>query len=266
MNLSELFAHPQPIIGMIHLLPLPGAPGFQGAVGAIYERARWEADILVHAGVDGLIVENFGDEPYLIGEPDPHQLALMSSVTRQIRAQVEVPIGVNLQYNAWQAELAIAYACQVDFVRVEVFVDTVITAQGMVEPCSAHILRYRKDLHAEDIYLFCDIQAKYTTNLRSKPLVDSASEAVSAGADALIVTGAATGQATPLDQVTEVKSVVDVPVVVGSGTTVENLAAVLATADGAIVGSALKEAGKASNRVSPEAARRFMEKARFEDA
>ncbi len=262
MTISSLFHDRKPIIGMVHLLPLPGSPHYGGAVQAIYEQAEWEAEALARAGVDGYIVENLNDEPYLIGEPLPEQLALMAGVTRLVSRKANVPVGVNVQFNAWQAELAIAHTCGADFIRVEVFVDTVVTAQGTVQPCSAQLMRYRRALGAEDVQLWADVQTKYTTNLVSQPLSQSAREAQAAGADALIVTGAATGQATPLEAVADVKQVVDLPVVVGSGTTIENVQQVLAIADGAIVGSSLKEGGSAQNRVSEAAAAAFMEAAR----
>jgi membrane complex biogenesis BtpA family protein len=262
MDLSSLFERSKPIIGMLHLLPLPGSPRFEGNINVIYERAEWEAGILAEAGVDGIIVENFGDEPYLIGEPTSAQLALMAGITCQASRNVNVPIGVNVQFNAWQAELAIAYACGATFIRVEIFVDTAISAQGIVQPCSAQITRYRKALGAESVALWADVQTKYTTNLLSQSLIQSALDAEAAGADALIVTGAATGQATPLEAIAEAKQAVSIPVIAGSGTTIKNVADVLAVADGAIVGSALKEGGRASNRVSPDAAKAFMRAAR----
>lgn len=262
MNLSNLFPHSKPIIGMVHLLPLPGSPDYKGSLEKIYDRAIEEAKTLYKAGVDGLIVENFGDTPYRIGNPEAVQIAVMAGITRLIRDRVDIPIGVNVHFNAWKAEMAIAFACQANFVRVEVFVDTVVSPQGVINPCSAEIRRYRKSLSANDIYLFTDIHAKYTENILPKKLTQSAIEAVSAGAHALIVTGTKTGQETPLEDVTKVKEVVNVPVLVGSGTTPKNVKDVLHTADGAIVGSALKEGGKASNRVSPEAAHNFMKIAR----
>jgi membrane complex biogenesis BtpA family protein len=242
MTLTSLFANHPPIIGMVHLLPLPGSPGYGGDIEAIYEQAEWEAETLANAGVDGFIVENLNDEPYLVG--------------------ANVPVGVNVQFNAWQAELAIAHTCGADFVRVEVFVDTVVMAQGTVQPCSAQLTRYRRALGAEGVQLWADVQTKYTANLVSQPLSQSAIDAKAAGAEALIVTGAATGQATPLEAVAEVKQVVDLPVLVGSGTNIENVRQVLATADGAIVGSSLKEDGSAKNRVSKAATEAFMQAAR----
>jgi uncharacterized protein len=260
MTPTNLFST-RPIIGMIHLLPLPGSPDYGGDIQAIYERAEWEADALQRAGVDAIIVENLGDEPYLIGEPAPDQLALMSAVTYQVVRTSCVPVGVNVQFNAWQAEIAIAHACRADFVRVEVFVDTVLMAQGTVQPCAAQITRYRKSLGA-NVHLWADVQTKYTANILPQPITQSAKDAQDAGADALIVTGAATGAATPLDAVAEVKQVVNLPVLVGSGTNSDTVDQVLKIADGAIVGSSLKEGGNAKNKVSYEATKAFMEKAR----
>jgi uncharacterized protein len=246
------------LIGMVHLLPLPGTPRFAGNVDVIYSRALTEARLLMEAGFDGIIIENFGDEPYLIGEPTPTQLALMAAIVREIRQTVAIPIGVNVQFNAWEAEIAIAYACEAQFVRVEVFVDTVISAQGIVPPCSAQITRLRKALGADAVELWVDVQTKYTTPLVPQPIAQSAREAQAAGADALIVTGSGNGQATPLEAVADVKATVPLPVIVGSGTNVANVSDVLNVADGAIVGSALKEGGSVYNPVSAQAATEFM--------
>lgn len=265
MGRDSLFSTTKPIIGMVHLLPLPETPNFGGDVDAIYERALLDAAALGWAGCDGLIVENFGDEPYLIGEPTTTQIAVMASVAYHVRREASIPVGINVQFNAWQAEIALAFACKLDFVRVEVFVDTVISAQGIVHPCSAQIARLRASLGAGRVQLWADVQTKYTQNLIAQPLAQSGIDAKAAGADALIVTGAATGQATPLEAVAEVKSVVDLPVYVGSGTTIDNVQAVLAVADGAIVGSSLKQHGIVTNPVDPERVRAFIAAARGSD-
>ena len=257
----NLFEHTRPIIGMVHLRPLPESPGFDGDLNAIYAQAEADARALLEAGVDALIVENLGDEPYLIGEPTAAQLAAMATAIARVRAMTDTPLGVNVQFNAWQAEIALAYAVQAQFVRVEVFVDTVISAQGMVQPCSAQITRYRRQLGA-DVQLWADVQTKYTQNLLPQAITQSAVDAQAAGASVLIVTGAATGQATPLEAVAEVKGAVSIPVVVGSGTTMANVGQVLQIADGAIVGSALKVDGRAENPVAAETARAFMQAAR----
>jgi len=255
------FFDSKPIIGMVHLLALPESPGFGGSVEQIYTRALREAAVLEEAGVDALIVENFGDEPHQIGNLSSVPAALMAALLREVVGAVSIPVGVNVQFNAWEQEMALAYACGASFIRAEVFVDTVVMAQGIVHPCCVELTRMRKRLGA-DVQIWAGVQTKYTQNLVPQPLTQSAKDAVSAGADALIVTGAATGAATPLESVAAVKEVVHVPVVVGSGTTIDNVEKVLEIADGAIVGSALKEGGSAWNEVSREAAEAFMHTAR----
>ncbi len=257
-----LFTATRPIVGMIHLLALPESPAYKGSLDAIFERALREAAALQKAGVNALIVENFGDEPYLPAELTASQLALMAAVTRDIIRTVSIPVGVNCQFNAWQSEVAVAHACGAAFIRVEVFVDSVMMAQGQVPPCSAQIRRYQQLLGAQKVALWADIQTKYTRNLLPQSIEQSALDAQAAGANVIIVTGAATGKATPLDVVAQVKKVVSIPVVVGSGTTAANVSQVLEIADGAIVGSSLKAGGRAENEVSLEATQTFMKIAR----
>lgn len=262
MSFKGLFTVDRPIVGMVHLLALPGAPAYGGDLDAIYQRAYDDARALAQAGVDALIVENFSDEPFMIGEPAAHDLALMAAITREIVRLVSIPVGVNVQFNAWGAEIAIAHTCGAAFVRVEVFVDRVISAMGVVEPCAPQITRYRAALGARRVQLWADIQTKYTTNITPKPLIVSAIDAQAAGADALIVTGAATGSATPLDAVADVKKAAAIPVLVGSGTGIDNAGTVFQIADGAIVGSWLKIDGKAQNPVSMERTRAFVQAVR----
>ncbi|MEM3658399.1 MAG: BtpA/SgcQ family protein [Candidatus Hadarchaeum sp.] len=258
--MNILFGDKKPIVGMVHLLPLPGSPRFNGDLDKIYSQALWEARVLQDAGVDAIIVENFNDVPYRISDPELVDFALMAAITREVKNMVRIPVGVNVQFNAWRSELAIACACGADFIRVEVFVDTVITAQGIVLPCSSEIMRYRRSLDSK-VQIWADVQTKHSASLIPKALTQSAIEAQEAGADAIIVTGEATGKATPLESIIEVKKVVTVPVLAGSGTNLENVAQVLKHADGVIVGSFLKEDGMVTNPVSPERARLFVQAA-----
>ncbi|MCA9889074.1 MAG: BtpA/SgcQ family protein [Anaerolineae bacterium] len=262
MSFESLFKNGAPIVGMVHLLALPETPDFGGDLAAIYTRAEQDTAALIEAGVDALIIENFGDEPYFNGEPTAAQFAVMAHATTRIRQMTDMPIGINVQFNAWQAEVALAYACGAQFMRVEVFVDTVISAQGQVAPCSAQITRYRRALGATNVQIWADIQTKYTQNVLPQPITQSAIDATNAGADAIIVTGGATGQQTPLSVVEEVKNVTALPVLVGSGTTLDTLENVLQIADGAIVGSSLKEGGHAVNPVSLSRTQAFMDKVR----
>jgi len=262
MDFQQVFKHTAPLIGMVHLKPLPESPDYNGSIQAIYEQALADAKALDNAGIDALIVENFGDEPYLIGEPTSSQLAIMAAITREIQQSVSIPVGVNVQFNAWQSEIAIAHTCGAQFIRVEVFVDNVMSAQGTVPACSAQLTRLRKQLGATDVMLVADIQTKYTQNLIPQSLAQSAVDAQTAGADALIITGAATGKATPLDDIPAIKKVVELPILVGSGANPDTIRDILAVADGAIIGSALKVDGNVWNPVSLERTQKLVQAAR----
>jgi len=253
MKLNSVFTTSKPIIGVVHLLPLPGSPKYAGDFGAIFDGALDEVQILSKGGVSGIIIENFNDNPFSINEITKEQLSLMASLMTLARKEVNIPLGVNVHFNDWKSEIALAFSCKAQFVRIEVFVDTVMTASGIVEPCCAEACRYRKLLDASgSINIWADIHPKYSRNLLPTTLEESAKMAKNALADSIIVTGETTGAETPLRDIQEVKNVVDLPVIVGSGVNAENVNQTLAIADGAIVGSAFKTDDNVNNKVSPE--------------
>jgi len=262
VNCLSIFAHKKPIIGVVHLLPLPGSPKFSGDIDAIFERAESETQSYYQAGVDGLIIENYNDEPFALGELPIEQLSLMAAITALMRKKITIPIGLNVHFNDWRAEIAIAYTCRAQFTRIEVFVDTVITAAGLVQPCSPQVTRYRKEIGATGVAIWADLHPKFSNNLLPISLSESAHMAKSSLADALIITGRETGFPTPLEDIKIVKETVDLPVIAGSGTTIDNVGAVLKIADGAIVGSAFKEGGNVHNKVSPSSVKALLKAAR----
>jgi len=248
------------LFGMVHLLPLPGSPNFGGDMERIFDRARKEADILAETGFDGLIVENFGDTPYPNGEVDKTQLAAMSAIVREISARVDIDIGVNVQFNDYESELAIAKTCGCDFVRIEIFTETVLTSSGIIEASAAEIMKTKKRLKPESskVDLMVDVLSKGVTPVREEPVDLVAKRTEKNGADGIIVTGSGTGESTPLDYVREAKQATNLPVLVGSGLNANMIGEVLEVADGGIVGSALKEEGRVKNPVSQDRAREFI--------
>ncbi len=262
---NEVFKVEKPIIGMVHLPPLPGSPRYEGmSIEEIVERAIGEAAKLAEGGVDGLLVENYNDNPYIAVPKDPFLAAMMAVVVREIRREVNIPVGVNVLRNGALLALPAAKAAGGKFIRVNVFTDTVVTDQGIIEPCAAELQRSRKILCAEDVLIFADIHVKY-----SRPLVELSIEeeaknaAFRGGADALILTGRRTGEEASLEELLAVKKAVPkVPVLLGSGVTAENVEEFLKVADGAIVGTYFKEGGITEAAVDVSRVKRFMEKVR----
>lgn len=238
--INRLFDEGKTVIGMVHLLPLPGTPMYNGNMEEIYSSALRDARTLEEGGVNALMIENFGDMPYK-KTLDIEQIATMAAVSSIIKEQTNLPIGIDAAFCDYKAALSVALATKADFVRLPVFVDTVESFNGIMEPCSADALRYRKAIGAEHIAILADIQVKHTHMvIPNIPIEESAKVAVSCMADGIIVTGTQTGIETPLEAVKRVKAVVDIPVIVGSGASATNIHEQLSFADGAIVGTSLK--------------------------
>ncbi len=261
--MDSIFTNKKPIIGVVHLLPLPSSPRFNGDLNSIIDRALSEVRILKEGGVDGLIIENFHDMPFLNTPIPLEQYSLIASILTLARREINIPLGVNIHYNDWKSELTLAYACKAQFIRVEGYINTVITSSGIVEPCCAEVTRYRKMLRAEkSVQIWADIHPKYSKNLVPYTLSESAKMAEEAMADTLIVTGESTGVETPFDDIQKVKNSTNLQVIVGSGASLNNLKETLSIADGIIVGSAFKESGNTNEPVSLEKVLLFMEAAR----
>ncbi|PKL00250.1 MAG: photosystem I assembly BtpA [Tenericutes bacterium HGW-Tenericutes-1] len=238
------------VIGMVHCLPLPGSAGFQNNMNEIRVQAIEDAITLEKAGCDALIVENMGDGPFSVFL-NTEQIAALSSIATLVKEKVSIPIGIDAAFSDYKASLAIAKAIEADFVRIPVFVDTVMFYGGTIEPCARETLLYRKQLNADNILILADIQVKHTYMINpSISIEDSAHMAEKCGADAIIVTGASIGAETPFDIIERVKKVVSIPVIAGSGIKPSNIKKQLSLADGCVVGSSLKENGIISNPVS----------------
>jgi len=244
----------KPIIGMLHLPPLPGAPGFAGDPAAILTHVLRDAEALVAAGVHGLMLENFGDAPFYPSCVPPHTVAHMTRIAREVRGRFDVPLGINVLRNDGCSALAVARAVGAACVRVNVLCGARVTDQGVIEGIAHELLRLRAQLGADDIRILADVNVKHSTSLGPpRPLGEEVADLIErGGADAVIVTGGATGRPAELAELEAVKAVAgETPVLVGSGITAETIGDVLSRADGAIVGTALKAGGLAANPVDP---------------
>ena len=262
-SLAEVLGTPRALIGMVHLLPLPGSPRWGGSLGEVVERALADARALEAGGLHALLVENYGDTPFTAGRVDAATVAAMTAVISEIRRNVRLPLGVNVLKNDAQSGLAVAAATGARFIRINVHVGAVVGDQGIIQSDAYNTLRYRRLLGA-DVKIFADVQAKHGVPLAPVELEQEARDCVSRGlADALVVSGKATGEATPLEDVKRVRSAVrDVPLLVGSGVTPDTVSELLSVADGAIVGTFLKRDGRLGNPVDPDRVKRLVEGAR----
>ena len=259
--LDSIFGPKKAVIGMVHLPPLPGAPLWKGATqDEILDFALQDAINLAAGGVSALIVENQNDQPFFTGSVPLLTVTCMTALALEIKRAVNLPMGINVLFNDWQAELAIAAAVKAQFIRVEVLVDSSWSDMGFLPASAPELLRMRGSLPV-DVKLLADIQGKYTHPAAAKSLAESAADAESRGlADAVIVTGSGTGHSAPLENIRQVRAKVQLPVLAGSGITAENINEVFAVADGAIIGSYFKKDGHLQNPIDIARVRNLVKK------
>jgi len=251
-SFDRIFHATKPLIGMIHLLPLPGSPRYNGdGISRAVDAALRDAKALQSGGVDALLMENYGDLPFKPTPTDPETVASITAIGQEVSKQVDLPMGVNVLRNGALAALAIAHVIRARFIRVNVFAETLLTDQGVIDACAHDLMRFRKQLGASDVAIFADVRSKHAAPLTSRPVEESARDAAYRGmAEALIVTGLHSGAEPDKDQLHRIRaSVPDRRIFIGSGVTTQNAAKLLKEADGAIVGTYLKENGMIENPV-----------------
>lgn len=267
-SLDQLFNIEKPIIGMVHLKPLPGSPGYRSDQGmnAIIDAALEDACRLAEGGVDGIQVENQGDWPFLKAqEIGVETVAALTAVVSHLKARHKLPMGINIHLNGVCQALAVATATDCQWVRAFELANAYVSSSGIVEAAGPQALRYRRFLQAEKkVRIFGDFHVKHGSHqlVAEKPLAEQAHDVVAALADGVIVTGTETGRPPGAEDIAAIRKIVPVPLLIGSGLTQQNLAELLSLADAAIVGSYFKVDGVIQNPVDVSRVASFMREVR----
>src|SRR3954470_662315 len=218
--LPQWSATKKPVIGMLHLLALPGSPLFAGDLKHVREVILRDTDALVEGGVDGLMIENFGDVPFFPGRAPAHVVAHITALAAAVRERApKVPLGINVLRNDGQSALAIAHAVGATYIRVNVLCGARVTDQGVIQGIAHDLLRDRAILGATNIKILADVDVKHSAPLAARAIEDEVDDPIERGlADAVIVSGAGTGKRTDPAHVQLVKRAAEqTPVLIGSG-------------------------------------------------
>ena len=242
LELREASSDGCALIGMVHLDPLSGSPGYRGSMKNILESARRDAERLIEGGADALLIENMGDLPYLRGQVAPETTASMAVATFEL-ARMGRPVGVQILAAANLEALAVAVAAGASFIRAEAFAYAHVADEGWLDASAGLLLRARRNLGSE-VSIWADVKKKHAAHAVTADLSieDVSKGSVFCGADALVVTGRETGDPTSLEDV-QAAARAGSPVLVGSGVTPAQARALRREASGVIVGSALKDDG-----------------------
>lgn len=263
MDLRQIFKTKNPIIGVVHLLPLPSSPRWGGNLKAVIARAEQEATALAAGGVDGMIIENFFDAPFAKDCVDPAVVSAMTLIVDRLKGMVALPIGINVLRNDAKSAMAIASCVEAEFIRVNVLTGVMATDQGLIEGQAHQLLRYRRELGSE-IGILADVLVKHARPLGTPNLTTAVQDTIERGlADGVILSGWATGSPPTFEDLELASTAAgDTPVFIGSGANWENIARLLQAADGVIVASSLKRKGKITETIDPIRVSQFVEAAR----
>ncbi len=248
MNLFEQY---KPVIGMIHVDALPGTPEYKGSIKAIIEKALKEAETYANAGIKVLMIENMHDVPYLKRHAGVEVTTVMSIILYEIKKRIEMPAGIQILAGANKEALAAANSAGADFIRAEGFVFSHIADEGMFNSDAGELLRYRKQIGAENILIFTDIKKKHSSHAITDDVdvVETAKAAEFFLSDGVIITGISTGKEPNVEEIKKVKANVNIPVIAGSGITADNIHLYYEYCDAFIIGSYFKKDNKWFNTV-----------------
>ena len=248
---------------MIHVGALPGTPAHHQSVAELITAAVREAIIYRDCGVDGILIENMHDVPYLRGAVGAEIVAVMTVIGQAVKSESDLPVGVQILAGANIEAMAVAHAANLDFIRTEGYVFAHIADEGLIESSAAKLLRYRKMIGAQRVEIWADIKKKHSAHaITSDISLRATAEAVEfMRGDAVIVTGNVTGDAPKIEEVREVKEYCRIPVILGSGVDAKNIADFYPIADGFIIGSAFKKDGDWVNGVDKQRVKRFIKRA-----
>lgn len=267
--LAAIFPISKPIIATLHLMALPGAPHYRGqSLDELLQFTVDETEDLIEAGVDGFIVENHGDIPFIQPQDFGHEtvaaMTFIGAEVSKIAARHGLPVGINCLANAAMPALAIGKAIGAKFVRINQYVNAYVSNEGLLDGEAGKVLRYRSSIKADDIAIFADVHVKHGSHsiVNDRSVSEQAKDVLFFGGDVLICTGSRTGDAPDDEEIRSIKAFPETPVLIGSGATPQNATRILAIADGAIVASYFKEDGEWYRKVSKARVIEFMDRVR----
>jgi len=259
---TRLAATPFTLLGMVHVRPLPGSPRWEGSLRSVVDDALRDARVLADAGFDGVVVENFGDVPFVPDASPPETVAAMAVVVSAVREMLPAGmlVGVNMLRNDAAGAMAVASVAGAELIRVNVHVGSAWTDQGLIHGRAHESLRMRSRLGVP-VAVLADVLVKHAEPVAAIDPANMARDALDRGlADGLVVTGPATGAAVDTTRLRRtVAGAGGRPVLAGSGTTPEAVAELHAAgAHGAIVGTWCKVGGRIEAPVDADRAARLV--------
>lgn len=250
------------VVGMIHLEALPGTPKYSGNLENIIDKAIFEADIYKNAGLQAIMIENMHDVPYMNNSSGPEITSIMAIIAYEIKKRTNLFVGIQVLASANKEALAIALAANLDFIRAEGFVFAHVADEGITQSNAGEILRYRKQIGADNVMVFTDVKKKHSSHsiTLDVSIVETAKAAEFFLSDGIVITGLSTGAEADVTELSDVKKNSKLPIIIGSGITADNIDKYYKLADVFIVGSYFKKDGNWENGVDESRVKKLLKK------
>ena len=238
------------VYGVVHLQSLPGSPSNRISLDEIIDHAQEDVNNLIFGGVDGIIIENFGDTPFVKDDVSKRTLASFTTVVENLSIERDIKVGINVLRNDGIAALSIAEATKSNFVRINVLNNTMFTDQGIIEGKSHDINQFKSTLN-NLVEIYADVFVKHAVPPPGSKIENHTAELIHrAGADVVIVTGDGTGHEINMDDLEKVRNIVpEGKLAIGSGVNSANVLAYQELADILIIGTSFKFDNNVSKKV-----------------
>jgi len=261
---ANIFKNKKLLIGMIHVKALPGTPSNKLSPKQIVDKCIAEAKIYNDNNIDSIMIENMHDIPYLKRKVGPEIVTMMSVIAVEIRKIIpqERPIGIQILAGANIDALAVAHTSNLNYIRAEGFVYAHVADEGFFESDAGELLRYRKQIGAESVNIFTDIKKKHSSNYITNDLsiAEMAKNAEFFLSDGIVITGSSTGFEADVEEIISVRKETNLPILIGSGITYDNIDKYFNYAEGFIIGSYFKEKGYWKNDLDENKIGSFVQK------
>ncbi len=261
MIFSKFLLNKKPIIGMIHVSALTGTPRNNLSPEQIIEKALKEALIYQDNGLESVMIENMHDIPYLNSKVGHEISSIMAIIGHEIKHKTNLFCGIQILAGANKEAMAAAYSSGMDFIRAEGFVFGHLADEGYIDASAGELLRYRKQINAENVLVFTDIKKKHSSHAITADLdiVETAKAAEFFLSDGIILTGKSTAEEADIKELKEVKKHLQIPVLIGSGIKDTNISTFFNLADGFIIGSYFKKDGLWQNPPDTERIKKLLD-------
>lgn len=256
---QDLFHTSKPIIGLLHLDPLPSDPFYGGSMEDVIENARRNLMALQNGGIDGILITNEFSTPFYT-ETTRSAFGAMCRVFGELKPLIRVPYGVETIHDG-EGCVEISAACDGQFTRC-LFTGAWVDYTGLRQRDPARTLRLRRELRMDDLSLCYFVEGEGLTPMDGASLVNKA-KAILGGCrpEMLVVAGPGPGRQPDVSALRDVKAIAgDTAVFCGTGCNLGNVEEILSVCDGAWVGTALKQDGKIHGMIDEERVRAFMDR------